>query len=213
MRILFCCTSPPEQGGETPIADCRGVYRRIDPVVRRRFAEKGWRYVRNFGDGFGLSWETVFQTSDRAAVDAYCRQHGIAAEWRGDGRLRTSAVRPAVVKHPSTGEMVWFNHATFFHVSTLPEPVREELLAEFAVEDLPANSYYGDGSPIEAETLDHLRAAYEAETVRFPWRQGDLLLLDNMMVAHGRAPYKGPRKILVAMAEPTTWQEVEAAGW
>jgi hypothetical protein len=27
-------------------------------------------------------------------------------------------------------------------------------------------------------------------------------MLDNMLVAHGRAPYKGGRKILVAMAEP-----------
>ena len=28
-------------------------------------------YVRNFGDGFGLDWRTVFQTDDRAAVEAH----------------------------------------------------------------------------------------------------------------------------------------------
>ena len=34
------------------------------------------------------------------------------------------------------------------------------------------------------------------------WQEVDVLLLDNMLVAHGRAPYTGARAILVGMAEP-----------
>jgi alpha-ketoglutarate-dependent taurine dioxygenase len=113
-----------------------------------------------------------------------------------------------VSRHPRTGELVWFNHATFFHVSTLEPTLRDSMLAEFPEGELPANTYYGDGSPIEPEVLDHLRAAYHAETVSFPWQAGDLLLLDNMLVAHGRAPYAGPRQILVGMAEPTAEDQV-----
>src|SRR6185295_17261052 len=108
----------------------------------------------------------------------HCRHNGIEFEWKPGDRLRTRARRNAVAKHPETGEMIWFNHATFFHVSTLPELIREALLMQFAGDDLPANSYYGDGSSIEPEVLDHLRACYEAETVRFPWEKNDLLLLD-----------------------------------
>ncbi len=204
LKIFFLCETPSETGGETPIADCRRVLARIDPEVRDRFVEKGWMYVRNFGDGFGLDWQTVFQTSDRAQVEEHCRRSGIEVEWREGGRLRTRAVRPAMTRHPRTGEDVWFNHATFFHVSTLVPEVREELLQEFAESDLPTNTYYGDGSPIAPEVLDHLREAYRAETVAFPWQQGDLLLLDNMLVAHARAPYTGSRKVLVGMAEPVS---------
>ncbi|WP_207945190.1 hypothetical protein, partial [Actinomadura rubrisoli] len=40
---------------------------------------------------------------------------------------------------------VWFNHATFFHHTTLPTDVREGLLAVLDVEDLPTNTYFGDG--------------------------------------------------------------------
>ncbi len=204
LKIFFACQQPAAVGGETPIADCRRLLAAIDPAVRERFLARQWMVVRNFGDGFGLDWRAVFQTDDRAAVEEHCRRSGIATEWKADGRLRTRVVRPAVTPHPRTGEPLWFNHATFFHVSTLEPEIRDALLAEFEEDELPANTYYGDGSPIEPETVEHLRAVYQGATRSFPWQQGDVLLLDNMLVAHGRAPYEGERRILVGMAEPVT---------
>jgi alpha-ketoglutarate-dependent taurine dioxygenase len=202
LKIFFFCETPSIQGGETPIADCRNVYQRISPEVRNRFSEKDWMYVRNYGDGFGLDWQTAFQTIDKKAVAEHCARNGIEVVWTGDDRLRTYAVLPAVIKHPHTGELVWFNHATFFHISTLEPSLREGLLTGFEKEaDLPTNTYYGDGSAIEPETLDELREAYRQETVSFAWRQGDILMLDNILAAHGRAPYEGVRRILVGMTE------------
>lgn len=202
LKIFFFCRVAPGTGGETPIADVRKVLARIPPEIRDRFAERKWMYVRNFGDGFGLDWQTVFQTTDKEAIASHCQEKGIETEWKEGNRLRTRAVRRALSRHPKTGELVWFNHATFFNVSTLEPIVREALLEEFEDGELPANTYYGDGSPIEPEVLEQLRAAYHAETISFPWQQGDLLMLDNMLVAHGRAPFSGPRQILVGMAEP-----------
>jgi alpha-ketoglutarate-dependent taurine dioxygenase len=164
--------------------------------------------VRNYGDGFGLPWQTVYQTEDKAEVEAHCQRSGIELEWKDGNRLRTRAVRNAVARHPDSGELCWFNHATFFHVSTLTPSIREALLEEFSEEDLPTNTYYGDGSPIEPDALDHLRSCYHAETISFPWQVGDLLMLDNMMTAHGRAPFKGERKVLVGMSHLTTWNDV-----
>lgn len=212
LKIFFSCITPSAQGGETPIADCRRVYERIDPKVRSRFLDEGWMYVRNFGAGFGLPWQTVFQTSDRIEVESYCREHGIDTEWKDGNRLATRAVRRAAGRHPRTGENTWFNHATIFHVTTLAPAVRDALLAEFAEEDLPSNSYYGSGAPIEPEVLEHLREAYHRETVIFPWQKGDFLMLDNMLVAHGRQPFSGERKVVVGMAEPFSWNQIEAPG-
>jgi alpha-ketoglutarate-dependent taurine dioxygenase len=211
-RIVFFCVVAAERGGATPIADCRRVYGRIPEAIREKFARLGYLYVRNFGHGFGLPWQEAFQTEDRAAVEAYCAEHRIELEWLAGGRLRTRQARPAVAVHPRTGEPIWFNHLTFFHVSTLVPAVRDSLLAEFAEEDLPNNTYYGDGTPIEPQVLDTLRDIYAQETVSFPWRQGDVLMLDNMLAAHGREPYEGARKVVVGMADPVRWDDVRAAG-
>jgi alpha-ketoglutarate-dependent taurine dioxygenase len=194
----FFCVEPPVAGGETPIADSRKVLARINPDIRDRFSRKNVRYVRNYGDALDLPWQEVFQTSDRVAVEKFCRQAEIEFEWQADGRLRTSQLCQAVACHPVTGEAVWFNQAHLFHVSSLEREVRESLLASAGAEP-PRNAYYGDGTAIEDRDLDQIRAAYESETVAFPWQKGDVLIVDNMLVAHGRRPYRGARQIVVGM--------------
>jgi len=204
-RVFFCCVKPADSGGRTPIADTRRVFERIDPAIRRRFIDRQVLYVRNFSEGLGLPWPVVFQTRDRSEVDAYCRGAGIECVWRDGSRLTTKQIRPAVAKHPRTGEMTWFNHATFFHVSTLAPAIREALLAAMPEADLPNNTYYGDGRAIEPGVLDELRGAYAEATRLFPWQTGDLLLLDNMLMAHGREPFTGTRSTLVGLAAPMSW--------
>lgn len=201
-KIYFFCVTPAQHGGETPIADCRNIFAQIAPEIRERFLTKKVMYVRNFGAGLGFPWQTVFKTTEKAGVEEYCRKAGIKAEWKDDDHLRISYVREAVAKHPRTNELIWFNHATFFHVSTLESSVRNALLSQMPESDLPYNTYYGDGSPIEPSILDELRAIYRRETIAFPWQEGDVLMLDNMLVAHGRAPFTGQRRILVGMSDP-----------
>ena len=206
MKICFFCCQPAQQGGETPIADVRKVYKRLSAATIRRFEEKNCMYVRNFDEALGLSWQEVFQTSSQLQVEAYCRDNGIACEWKANNGLRTRAIRPAVAVHPRTGEQVWFNHAAFFHISTLDASIRDGLLSAMAESDLPANSYYGDGSPIEDGVIEEIRSAYHSEAISFPWEKGDILAVDNMLTAHSRNPFSGDRKILVGMAEPFSQQ-------
>lgn len=202
MKIWFFCVKAAEQGGETPIADSRKVFQRIDPKIKEQFIEKQILYVRNYGEGLDLQWENVFQTSDKLEVEAYCRQAGIDFEWKDGNRLSTRQVCQAVATHPKTGDRVWFNQAHLFHVSSLKPEVRESLLSMFKEEDLPRNAFYGDGSKIEASVLEEINEIYQQETVTFSWQEGDILMLDNMLVAHGRKPFVGSRKVLVGMAEP-----------
>lgn len=207
-KLFFCCATAPMRGGETPIVDVRGVHARIPADVRERFERLGVLYVRNYSDRLGLSWRTVFQTEDRDVADAYARASGYVTEWR-DGRLRTRRLAPVIYRHPETGEHVWFNHAAFFHLSTLDPLVQDGLRAQFAEEDLPNQTFFGDGSPIAPEIADTLRRAYRDGSVAFAWQTGDLLMLDNMLVAHARAPFDGPRRVLVGMSEPCHAESIE----
>ncbi len=202
LKIWFFCDVPPDQRGETPIANSREVYRRLDPILRTRFARNGLMYVRNYGNGLDVPWQRVFQTSDKSDVENYCRAHQIEWEWREDGELRTRQICQSEARHPSSGEPVWFNQAHLFHVSGLEPGIREALLGAVDEADLPRNVYYGDGTRIEDAVLDEIRAVYDEVMLSFPWQEGDILLLDNMLCSHGRAPFEGKRRILVAMTEP-----------
>jgi alpha-ketoglutarate-dependent taurine dioxygenase len=200
LKIYFCSIKVASIGGETPIADGRKVYQRIDEEVIHQFIEKKWMLVRNYNDGFGLPWQEVFQTDDKAKVEAYCQENSIEFSWKEGSRLQTRQIRHAVHYHPQTGEPIWFNHAAFFHYTNL----NANLLSEFDEHELPYNTYYGDGSAIDSAVIEYINQAYQQEKVIFPWQEGDILMLDNMSIAHGRQPYKGEREVLVAMSEPNT---------
>ena len=201
MKIGFLSLVVAETQGETPIADTRRVYGRLPAQVRERFERLGVMYVRNYTEWMDLPWQNVFQAETPEEVDEYCRAAGIEAEWVDEDHLRTRQVCQGVATHPATGEKVWMNQAHLFHVSSQDPDVVDVLLEEFGEENLPRNTYYGDGSPIDPDDFAAIRAAYDAEALVFPWEQGDVLLLDNMLMAHARSPFTGERRVVVGMAE------------
>ncbi|SAL44828.1 syringomycin biosynthesis enzyme [Caballeronia peredens] len=204
MRIWFHCALAARTGGATPIADSRAVYRALDPALVERFAQRELLYVRNFGQGLDLPWQNAFGTEEPREVERICAARGIACAWRdsddGELLLRTEERCQAVARHPRTGDMVWFNQANLFHLSSLDEDMQEALVDAVGLENVPRNVYYGDGAPLEADALAEIRAVLDAQRIVFPWLTGDVLMLDNMLTAHARDPFDGPRKVVVAMA-------------
>lgn len=199
LRIAFYCAKEPSEKGETPVADVRKVLKRLPEKLVSVFREKGILYRRLLQKGVGLSWQEVFQTEDPAVVEQHCKTYGQEFSWTGKDRLEIKWHRPAVRTHPVTGEAVWFNHGYFFNFLALAPEIR----AAFSSSDeLPFNTYYGDGSPIEQEYLELIHEAYQEECVYFPWKRKDILLMDNMLVAHGRNSFKGEREINVIMMKP-----------
>ncbi len=200
--LLFCCLVAPEAGGATTVGDMREALRLLDPALRERFAATGWLLVRNYSELAGLPWYKSFATDDPAVAEAYCRENTIGYEWLDGDALRTRQRRSAIITHPVTGEKVWFNHVAFWNRWTLDPDVRDVLLETYGEDGLPFDTYVGDGAALTEAEAESLNQVYDQVTMRETWQPGDLLMVDNILCAHGREAYRGDRKILVGMGDP-----------
>jgi len=201
LKLAFCCITPATEQGETPLADMRRVTAAISAETLERYSTRNVRYVRHYMPFIDIPWQTVFQTDDREVVKQFCADHDLTCEWLSSDTLRTTQVCQGVAHHPVTGERVLFNQAHLFHVSSLGAATAKSIIQTFGADRLPRNSFYGDGEPLQQQDLDAVRSAFQREAIQFPWQRGDVLLLDNMQVAHGRRPFRGPRKVLAALFE------------
>ncbi|WP_053213533.1 non-ribosomal peptide synthase/polyketide synthase [Pseudomonas sp. Q12-87] len=200
-KQMFYCEQAAPVGGATPVVDCRLMYEKLPADLREKFEDKGLLYVRTFTAKLDVSWQHFFKTEDRREVEARCRAGGIQWRWLDNDELQTRTPGPAIITHPITGEKSFFNQVQLHHIYWLEPDVREDLLSMFGLERMPRHVYYGDGTPIEDEVMQRIGQLYEACAVRFDWHKGDVILLDNMLVAHARDPFEGPRKIVVAMGD------------
>lgn len=203
--IFFFCHKASLQGGRTPIVDIRKVYQQIEPSIKSRIERQGVLYVRNFGQATGMDWRETFQVNSREELEHYSQESAISLEWLENDKLRIYQIRPGVVEYPKTGEKIWFNHALALHYTSLDSALQKAFLSQYGELGLPHNTYFGDGKAFSNEEIQHIRDIYRANTVCFDWQPDDLLVLENMLVGHGREPYSGERKVVVSMADPISW--------
>lgn len=209
--VFFGCLVAAASGGETHLADGREIYRALPARIRDAFESRGIAYLQHLWDadgepGIGKSWQETFETPDRDAVEACLDRSGMSFEWTGFG-LRTRAPHRAVVSHPLTGETCWWNQADQWHralasVKTSfgahgdprfdPATAGEETLGNHVT--------YADGGEIDVGDLETIRAVNRSLEIVFPWQPGDVMVIDNILTMHGRKPYRGQRRVVVAMA-------------
>lgn len=213
-KIYFFCQIAPKERGETTIADARKVHDAIDPSVRSRFIAQGIKYVScyyykshlmqwlNKWQRSHKSWIDVFETEHSKTVEEKCHANEFGFKWHQNQWLQISQERPAVMAHPITHENVWFNQAHLYdfnpkllgwwrYVGAKLLYIRKHMrLHEVS---------FATGNPIPRQDLYHILDALEANTIYFPWKTGDLLVLDNVLAMHGRATFTGKRRILAAM--------------
>ncbi|KAJ7318927.1 hypothetical protein OS493_036799 [Desmophyllum pertusum] len=201
--FLFCLKEPDGSGGETPIIKNSELLSRLDPEVVKQFEEKGVRYVRylpNKSHGEYLNWQHVFRTTQRQDVEQRVEEQGYNITWDPTGDLYLWQNRPAFIQHPLTGKKIWFNQA-HQHNATYYKTLPAFAGVNIPDEKFPTHTYYGDGSVIPPETIQHLRATSWACAVGFQWRSSDLLVADNLAAQHGRMSFTGERMNLVYLTE------------
>ena len=213
-HIYFYCDTPSETGGETIIADARSVYKAIDVKVKERFVQEGLRYISNF---YGQSrvldmvnrfqrahktWMDAFETHCKEDVEKLCAANEFGYKWNKKDWLQVIYETPAVIAHPETGERVWFNQAHLYDYNPRLLGFWNWVGAKvlYMRKDTVLHEiFYGNGMALPRKELYHVMDALEKETIKFPWKKGDVMVLDNVLAMHGRAPFTGKRRILAAL--------------
>ena len=198
-RLFFFCDLPALRGGQTPLARGGDVLRAMPAEIVESLRTRRVNYVRCFHPALrmGKSWQATYDTDDRDRVDEILRAQGSVGRWSADGGLRVSTVCDAFAVHPVTGQEVWFNQAEQWHPSALAPPLRALLEPRG---QLAHDCEFGDGTPMDDAMLAQVRQVVDAHRLQFDWRKGDLLMLDNVLVMHGREPFSGSRRTLAYLS-------------
>ena len=217
-RLFFMCDKAARKGGQTPIADMADVADAIDPGVIDEFEKRGVMFVISLPATKGLlglkSWHDMFDTDDRDEAESIAVVRGYDVRWGRKDRMGLMRRHPALIRHPHSGRRIWFNQTQIFHdswswelrncgLSWVSGMLRwiEERRADRPIEQASHQAAFGDGKTIPRDMVMHIRETLWKHAVYFDWEDGDLVVLDNLRIGHGRMPYRGDRRILVAMGE------------
>jgi len=211
-RIAFFCQQASGVGGEIIIGSLAELTRRIPPALRDKIECHKVRVVRNYTpcgtsrnlkaieDTNQIGWDEAFETEDAAEVERLCRQLGLDLEWNEDGSLTLFDLVDPFTVHPKTGERVY---RSSLHTDITSErqgmaATRERLIAR---QQHPSGSFLDSGEKLARDEAECIHRIQEEIEISWQWRDGDLMILDNLQVAHGRNPYSGERLAHVALLD------------
>ena len=213
-HIYFFCETAPNKRGETIIGNARKIYHDIHPAVRDRFERKNLTYTSNYYYQSKImrmvnrlqrshkSWTEVFETQDKNEVEKKCLENEFSWRWQPNDWLEIRQTRPATLTHPLTNEKVWFNQAHLYDFSPRLLGWNRYVGAKlfyFRKSTRLHEINYADDSTIARSDLYHIMDVLQANTIAFPWQRGDVMVLDNILTMHGRAPFQGARRVLTAL--------------
>jgi alpha-ketoglutarate-dependent taurine dioxygenase len=216
--VAFYCDIMPSVHGETPIFNCHALYNSLSPQLKEKLSGnvKYQRYFRSQPSrlNFNKTWQDAFNLTSKDELKNLLHEHNIDFSWDKQGNLLTETTMPAVIRHPATGKLclslTMFNQYSLTynlrHFKTRYNPILRVLidrlmLFQYERPNVFFRTVLGDGSPFTKEDTEEILAASWKCATLFSWRKGDVLLLDNILMGHGRLNVKGPRKIVAALGD------------
>ena len=196
-HLFFHCEQAAAAGGATPLCRSDVLLEKLTqhlPEFVARCRAQGARYSLTMPveadatSGQGRSWRQTLNVDTREAAES--RLAALEYDWQGlpDDAIRTTTPALSLIRHAPSGNEVFFN----------------QLIAAFCGWQDQRNEgtrsvTYGDGSAFDdADVQSAVEIAYEL-VFDLPWESGDVALIDNYQVMHGRRPFSGQRSVLASL--------------
>tara|TARA_B100000963_G_scaffold60448_1_gene48336 strand:+ start:7163 stop:8089 length:927 start_codon:yes stop_codon:yes gene_type:complete len=198
-NLWFYSSVVAKKGGQTTIANSKKIYDQIDTKIKREFEKKKIMYVRKYGYGLDLSIERTFNTKNKKKISNYCKKNKIKFKWESANKLITWKINNFSYYNKDIKSKIWFNQAHLFHNSNYDKKTRFLFNKIYGKGNFPRDTKFGNGKEIPILYLKKIRKVLEKNSINVNWKPSDILVLNNLMISHGRRRYAGNRKVFVLM--------------
>ncbi|MEM6533543.1 MAG: TauD/TfdA family dioxygenase [Myxococcota bacterium] len=195
--LLFFCEQPALSGGSTPLCRSDWVFEALQDELPKFAADceqKGVRYSNTMpaeddpGSGQGRSWRSTLGVNSRADAEVRLANLGYSWEWQDRNELRVTTPRLHAVRALSDGRKVFFNQLIAAYRGWKDSRNEPEKSIRF-----------GDGSPIPRSAMATAIDIADRLSFDLEWHAGDVALVDNFLVMHGRRPFNGKRRVYASL--------------
>ena len=134
------------------------------------------------------SWRSTLSTDDKTTAEDKLRELGYEWQWLEQDSAGVTTPVPQAIRETSSSGKVFFNQliAAFRGWSDTRNAAEKSIR-------------FGDNSQISAEAMAEAIALGDELSFDIPWQTGDVALVDNFLVMHGRRPFEGQRRVLASL--------------
>ena len=200
--LWFYCRRASEHGGETTLCDGEAALDALPATTRDWLRSRNIKYVRELTSD---EWPVTFQTADRGELEAICAANDLRLTVDDDGSIHTEFVCAPIVRSRARLREALINNIVQMYMIewAFTSGWVKRNMPQLPRDRSPMVVRMEDGTKVPSAVFDDLRETFERLTVDVTWHQGDVLLVDNTRLLHGRRAATDPKRdIVVRMGEP-----------
>ncbi|MEH2242193.1 TauD/TfdA family dioxygenase [Nostoc sp.] len=182
LMLWFFCANPPLEDGETTVCDGRQFFHEISSSTKELFNKKKLKFTVSISKE---EWQKKYQTDNLNTLEEICQNNNTHLTVNDDKSILIEYICPAII-HSRCGK-----HQVFIN-SLLPTKQFISKILKFE-----------DNSEIPDEVVSELNEIAEKITTEISWQKGDILMIDNTRILHGRRAFADDqRDIYIRLCSP-----------
>ncbi|MBD2607032.1 TauD/TfdA family dioxygenase [Scytonema hofmannii FACHB-248] len=218
-KIAFLCQEPSKYGGETSLYDCAKSFEYLSREMQQKVTHQDVicrkRYVQQDNHNHYPSWQQVLGkgSSFNEAIEHFTSLGYQCNYFLPENQAVEQNVSSTIIETTLPRPMVYsYQGRQCLHASMVPLVSHwcNQLWPDVTP---PLTVTWENGEPITHDEFNEMNEAILSARINYGgWQKNDVLIIDNLRIAHGRLPFLGQRSIGVLMAEPARFV-AEKGNW